>query len=352
MGAYRIPARLNAFQREMYEHLVEYKWNVLKIREPGLYEHPKKKGTFIPYDTMFPPEHQEELHPLYRPVLDIFKEPRDPRYAFKLHTMAVHMASSQIACANLFLPLMVRPEIASKVLSSIKTDMVEIATDRLDSGFAIEFWNDFDVMPEPGKGLLRDHTPRAGTDSDIAIAYRDTEGVLCLWLIEHKLTEAAFTTCGGYKSHSNKDKTRCLSGASVVEDPSKCHYHSACRYEYWNITQANRDVFPLDDFGNSPCPFKGGMNQLWRNQLLATAIEKSPDWPYERVYFSVVYHPGNESLNHSMEAFKALLGTEDKFFSFTSDVVIGAARNVDDPDIRKWVKWYERLYMLNTGATQ
>jgi hypothetical protein len=77
----------------------------------------------------------------------------------KARATAVHMASSQVACANMFLPLMVRPKVAASVLSTIKTDMAEIATERRDSGFAIELWNDFDVVPKSGKpGLdgLRD----------------------------------------------------------------------------------------------------------------------------------------------------------------------------------------------------
>ena len=337
----------------MYEHLVEYKWNVLKVTEPGLYEHPRKKGTFIEYDAMFPATEQDKLHPVYRPVVDMFRNPRDLRYSFKVHEMAVHMASSQVACANLFLPLMVKPVIAARVLSTIKTDMDEIATDRLDGGFAIEFWNDFDVLPKPGKGLLRDHTPFAGTDSDIAIAYRDKDGVLCLWLIEHKLTEAEFTTCGGYKSKRNQDQERCKHGAQVVSDPNMCHYQSACGYTYWDITQANRDLFPLDDIGaGDACPFKGGMNQLWRNQLLATAIERSPDWPYKRVYFSVVHHPGNTHLDASMTAFKRLVRESDRFFWFTPDRIIDAAKSEQDAGIRDWVKWYEELYFPRSELTR
>jgi hypothetical protein len=330
----------------MYEHLVDYKWSVLNVREPGRYEHPKKKGTFIEYDTMFPDTLRQEFHPVYRPVVDLFRTSRDPRYSFKVHEMAVHMASSQVACANLFLPLMVKPKVAAIVLSTIKKDMVEIATDCLDSGFAIEFWNDFDVIPKPGKGILKDHSPVAGTDADIAIAYRDKDGVLCLWLIEHKLTEDEFTTCGGYKSSKNKDRARCNHGARVVSNPDDCHYQSACRYAYWDITLANRDVFRLGDVRDEPCPFMGGVNQLWRNMLLATAIERSDNWPYRRAYFSVVHHPDNESLSGSMNAFDELLGSKDRFSSFTSRAVMDAARGVPDEDVRAWVDWYERLYAL------
>jgi hypothetical protein len=48
--------------------------------------------------------------------------------------------------------------------------------------------------------VLNDHTNVSGTDADIAIAYYDNLGNLNLWMIEHKLTEVEFTTCGGFKS--------------------------------------------------------------------------------------------------------------------------------------------------------
>jgi len=69
------------------------------------------------------------------------------------------------------------------------------------------------------------------------------------------------------------------------------------------------------------CPFKGGMNQLWRNLLLATSIENStsPKWPYKKVFFSVAHHPKNVSLMPSISEFKKLIGYSDRFFAFTSD---------------------------------
>ena len=105
-------------------------------------------------------------------------------------------------------------------------------------------------------------------------------------------------------------------------------------------------MFPLSGLDGLPCPFMGGVNQLWRNQLLALSIEKSPDWPYKRVYFSVVYHPGNQHLKSSMESFKQILGDTDRFFWFPSSRIIDAARDEEDADMRDWVAWYEQLYAL------
>lgn len=71
------------------------------------------------------------------------------------------------------------------------------------------------------------------------------------------------------------------------------------------------------------CPFRGGMNQLWRNQLLAMALEK--EGTYKKVYFSVVHHPENHFLYKSMSEYAKLTDHSSKFNSFTSDKLIDAA---------------------------
>ena len=71
----------------------------------------------------------------------------------------------------------------------------------------------------------------------------------------------------------------------------------------------------------------GGMNQLWRNQLLTASIEtsSSPRWPYKKVFFSVVHHPKNNALQPSMRAFQALLNDpEEKHYGFSLYVTSAA----------------------------
>jgi len=340
---YRLPGSLNEFQTAMYVHLINYKWDVLGIPDPGEY---KRKGKTYLYDAMFPQDVQDELHPLHRPILDRFLE-HQRNYPFKLHPMAKHMASSQLACANLFLPLMIFPEAAAEVLRVVKPDLAGIATDRLDEGFKIEFWNDPDVVSDGGKGLLGDHCPRSGTDSDFAIAYRDAEGKLCLWLIEHKLAEAEFTRCGGARSKGRLETHRCDSAPDILEDLDLCYYQSVRAFNYWPLTLEHGWVFPRRNIeAAGGCPFIGGMNQLWRNQLLAAAIEKSSDWPYEKVFFSVVHHPRNPSLIDSMEAFRALLDESDRFSWFTSDSIVNAAKKSGSSEVRDWAEWYGGLYWV------
>jgi len=264
-------------------------------------------------------------------------------FHFKSHKFADHMASSQIACANLFLPIMAVPDLAPAILQSVKPDIAKIDTEKLDNGFRIEFWDEPDNM-------LGDHNKSTGTDADFAIAYRNHDGQLCLWLIEHKLTEAEFTTCGGARSKGRKaGNFSCDSTTDILQNLDLCYYHGKCAYNYWPITLANETTFPREHLlSHTECPFKGGMNQLWRNVVLALAIENASTGSYaeyEKVYFSVCHHPQNDALNASMETFKTLLGEKDRFSSFSGDPLVKAADESNSPEMKKWAAWYKDLYL-------
>lgn len=340
MTQYRMPGNLSDSQAKMYKHLIDYKRSVLRIEEPGKYAGRK-------YDAVLPDEFKGQLPHLYEPVRQRFID-HQQTFHFKTHKFADHMASSQIACANLFLPIMAQPAVAPAILKAVKPDLASIATDQLDAGFRIEFWDEVQNDAAGQNGLLGDHNSTAGTDADCAIAYRNHDNQLCLWLIEHKLTEAEFTTCGGAKSKGRQaGKHSCDSIAEILKNPNFCYYHSACRYEYWNITGRYPDEFPLSNLLKAgECPFKGGLNQLWRNQLLAIAIEKSPEWPYEKVFFSVVHHPGNTALAASMDEFMALTGNSGRFTRFTADRLVNPAKSCGSTELMDWAKWYNNLYLV------
>jgi len=253
------------------------------------------------------------------------------------------MASSQAANVNLFLPILLSTH-ANKILRLLKSDFKKLAVNELYKGFRIEYW---DGNSNKEKGLLGDHNARSGTDSDIAIAYYNQKDELCLWLIEHKLTEREFTVCGGFKSKA-RDKSKHLCEKSfeeICQNNNLCYYHDVRNSNYWDITTVNKDFFKNSD-ANTGCPFKNGRNQLWRNQLLGFAIEQNEKQPYKEVSFSVVHHPNNTHLNKSMEQYKELIGNNSKFFSFTSKEVIDSASKIKDKELEKWVDWYKELYMV------
>jgi len=210
---------------------------------------------------------------------------------------------------------------------------------QLDHGYRIEFWD------EPF-GNLNDKTPVSGTDTDIAIAYYNHQDELCLWLIEHKLTESEFTTCGGFKSQGRQPKHDCSKSFSdILADKHLCYYHDVRQFNYWNITAANQAFFP-NYSQHAHCPFQGGLNQLWRNQLLGLSIEQDERQPYQHVTFSVVKHPRNIHLDRSLADYRELIADNPKFSAFTSADVLAAASVLHDPEVDRWVTWYRELYAL------
>lgn len=335
---YKLPSTLNKFQKEMYVHLINYKWNTLKIKDVGFN---KYKGEYIEYDAILPENVRDTLPIIYPNILNDLKKHNDLFY-FKLHRHFNHMASSQAANVNLFLPVLLSPK-ANDILHKIKPDF-KLAVKELYKGFRIEYW---DGNSNKEEGLLKDHNARSGTDSDIAIAYYNHDNELCLWLIEHKLTEREFTVCGGSKS-PKRDKTKHVCDKSfheIVDKKNYCYYHDVRENNYWNITDKNKSFFVnYKDFPS--CPFKKGMNQLWRNQLLGFAVEEDDKNDFKHVCFSVVHHPDNHYLDKSINDYKNLIDNKSKFSSFTSKDVIDAASVVDDKDINKWISWYKELYRV------
>jgi hypothetical protein len=63
------------------------------------------------------------------------------KYPFRIHTYFYHMASSQAANINLFLPVLLHPA-ADANLASLKPDFAALARSELDHGYRIEFWDE------------------------------------------------------------------------------------------------------------------------------------------------------------------------------------------------------------------
>ena len=326
------------FRDRIYSYLVAYKEKYI-TEKYGMY-----KG--VEYPEFLPEEYWNDDVPvmLYHGIREMVADIQKSEFKYKPHIFAnKHVASSQTACINLFVPVLESGSV-NEILKSIVAcpkDFKCVAEKHLFHGYRFEFW---DSTSEASKGLLGDHTKQAGTDSDVAIAYYNTKDELCLWLIEHKLTEQEFTVCGGYKSKGNdeegKEKCRTCSMEDILNNPDVCYYHRVCKYNYWNIIKNGGAEFYTNDYDGKGCPFRGGMNQLWRNQLLAMALEK--EGTYKSVCFSVVHHLDNHFLDKSINAYAKLTGNSPKFNSFTSDKLIDAASI--DGGLKEWTEWYREVY--------
>jgi hypothetical protein len=129
-----------------------------------------------------------------------------------------------------------------------------------------------------------------------------------------------------------------------MEDSSKCYYQYHCNYDYWNITNSS-DLFDQSILSSqTKCPFIGGANQLWRNQLMGHAIKEKGE--YERVHFSVVHHPENNDLQKTIAEYEQMLSDKGLFSVFTSEQILDAALKIQNDDISEWAKWYSGLYRI------
>lgn len=326
---YRLSNTLNPFQLEMQVHLVNWKWAHI-TRAPLLHRgHPN--------DALLPEPFASRYAMLYPSIRSTFKL-HQQNFPFRSHRYFNHVASSQVANVNLFLPVVLHSN-ANVILRELNPDFARLALSELDHGYRLEYWD------EP-YGTLGDRTPISGTDADIAIAYYNHENELCLWMIEHKLTESEFTVCGGSKSKGRTAIHDCSKSFSeILADKQVCYYHSTNCYNFWNITDANRAFF-VNHAKHLKCPFMGGMNQLWRNQLLGLSIEQDERQPYKHVIFSVVKHPRNTYLDQSLAEYEDLVANNPKFSVFTSKDVLGAAADLQDPELDQWIAWYRDLYAI------
>lgn len=326
---YCLSNTLNPFQLEMQVHLVNWKWAHV-TRAPFLHRgHPNDALLPQPFASRCP-----MLYPAIRTTFEHHKQ----KFQVRLHKYFNHVASSQVANVNLFLPVLLYSN-ANVILRELNTDFARLAPSELDRGYRLEYWD------EP-YGTLGDRTHISGTDADIAIAYYNHDNELCLWLIEHKLTESEFTTCGGSKSKGRTAIHDCSKPFSeILADKSVCYYHSANHYNFWNITDANRTFF-VNHAQHAHCPFQGGLNQLWRNQLLGLSVEQDEHQPFRHVTFSVAKHPRNTYLDQSLAEYQDLIANNLKFSIFTSKDVLDAAAGLNDPELNQWITWYRDLYAL------
>lgn len=334
--SYKLPETLSEFQQNLFINLINLKWD-MGILEPGL-----RNG--VEYDAIIPKDYQNQLPMLYEHIKTDFKKHCNMYPTTKLHPDFYHMVSSQVATLNLLLPILLS-NTSNEVLAKLKPDFAELATDKLYKGFRFEFW---DGVGNSETGLLYDHEGGIGTDSDMAIAYYNHHNELCLWMIEHKLKEQEFTTCGGFRSKArDKTKHRCNSSfKAILENKNLCVYHDHFNYNYWNLTQDYSSHFQNFEAYQS-CPFQLGINQLWRNQLLGFAIANVKEGPfkdYKNVYFSVVKHPQNIALNSVISEYQSMMRDTDVFSVFTSDQFVKAAMDYGNPDMINWSQWYQKAY--------
>jgi hypothetical protein len=333
---YKLPHSLNEFQKRMYAHLIEWKWkNITTL--PGKHN---SHGGEKEYDAVLPENVRDSLPLIYPPVRGELAA-HLKLFPFSFHRYFHSMASSQAAVINLFLPLLLHPG-ANAIFRQVKPGFKSLATDKLYKGFRLGFRG---RTGEDCKEVLADYHAGSCTEAGIAIAYYNNGGELCLWLINHKFTEKDFTHCRVSRSKGqDPDRHFCDRPFSeITARKNLCYYHDVKGFRYWELSEAWESFF-VNHHELGECPFRCGMNELWRIQLMALAIEAGNEYP--NVFLSVVKHPGNNSVDKTINAYKRLIGNDPSFSVINSSEIVSAAQSLNELRLNRWVEWYRGLYMV------
>ena len=259
----------------------------------------------------------------------------------KLHESAAHLLSSQALSFNLFLPFR---EGARERLSECVADLV-------GTRLRVEEVR-FEWVP-PGRllGELNGDRPVGGepaTAVDVVLWSRLANGRRAAVLIEVKLTEGGFTTCGGRRSRANGRTDVCESAQLFFADPDACYLRrpkgKRRDRRYWQIFAAShgsvRDAFPGADI-DGQCPFAGNAQQPMRNLAIARALEQEET--VAQAWFALCAHDHNPDVNGHWEAWRALLPDPGMALSLPVSAVIRAG---EAEGYGAWAQWMRQRYRL------
>ena len=128
---YYLPSNLTSEQEAIYVQIIDWKRKNITTQR-GLYRGHE-------YDAIFPDE-TPVPEMLYKPIIPLLDKMQQGKFAYKPHKFAFHAVSSQTACINLFMPLLLSED-ADRILPMIPgcpADFSKIARDKL-----------FRKLPEP-----------------------------------------------------------------------------------------------------------------------------------------------------------------------------------------------------------
>jgi hypothetical protein len=261
----------------------------------------------------------------------------------RLHDFAAAITSSQMFALNLFLPWREGPRTALD--DSIGRAIgARVVIDRVS----------FEWVP-PGAllGEIDDDKPRAdepATGVDVMLWGQDADDAPIAILVEVKLTEAGFTTCGGRDSPRNRRTDVCASAATFFASPTACYLQrtsgKTCDRRYWEIFERSngsvRAAFPGADV-NGSCPFAGHAQQPMRNLALAHALVQGG--VVARSWFLLCAHDDNPDVASHWHAWRALLGADQPAPILAASLVVAAGRADGRAD---WADWMATRYRLPT----
>ena len=307
----------NPWQNKVYQRMAEF------LIDKGVTTFGKSKGGKM-YKHLLRIE-QAELNFITKEIFKATEERFDDHKAGDSNRALTNTAASQPYCFNLVIYLnQHKEEIANKLFSKLLEKNIFITH----------------IEPEftPNKTeSIGDQSEIGGTDADIAVFYtyeNDKKGVL---LIEFKFIEAEFSVCSSYKGSSKKKdethqekeerirktkeiQTTCSSiefypKLLQTKENSSCGYKR--KYDNWELTENSKVIDINKIISSSACPFRFGLNQLWRNMLLAEQVARARK--LDEFGFWVLSPSGNDEYLWKQKKSEKLGETEKQFRNILTD---------------------------------
>jgi hypothetical protein len=277
-------SRQNSFEQQEVIRQVKFKRQMWpELGNGRLSKHPDHT-----YPHILPDGHERDaFYPLIADrILKYFMDDE-----ISLHTEALNLKSSQVACLNFLFPFKENLDLATRAFRNFLPGLREV------TAIVFEY-----TGPEGATAWLGE--PRSGrrgqnrTSIDAAIFWWDDEGRKRASLVEWKYTERNFGQCSAYHGAEKKERELC-EGINVAEEPfpaASCLLTSGKRHRsrrYWEHMDA-AGISLAAFSGVRGCPFQGPFYQLLRQFLLGyyLKMEGAVD-DYEIVSFSFL---GNKFL--------------------------------------------------------
>ena len=252
----------NAWQKKVYKKMSKYLEDILEINDYGT----SRNGTCYKHLlTVEQAKYNFITEAIWAATIARFGSHK----AGDLNRILTNTVASQAYCFNLVIYLKQHLYLADKLFSYF------LGKDVLVRHIEPEFTpnqNDLAGLERNDDESIGDQNAYSGTDSDIAVFYNYNNNQKGMLLIEFKFIEDEFSVCTSYarkKVINEVCRTERFYSDMVSCKNALCGYN---KYLNWPLTTKSKAVDIHKVKFSNECPFRLGLNQLWRNMLLAEQV--------------------------------------------------------------------------------
>ncbi len=261
---------------------------------------------------------------------DLRDAAREAAADIRLHDYARARNSSMVFAFNLMLPFQRHPLVLGAPFAEVSWQRVTLE------------WT------PPGQLLaeIRGEVPgprEAATAIDALLEGQRPDGARVAVLVEVKLSEAGFSSCGGAVSRCNRERFGCDDAQAMLAEPHRCYLtqprHQRRPRRYWEIfARAHGSLaaaFP--SAGSGPCPFRGHGQQLMRQHALALAMEQ--EGLADVAWLVLLHHDHNPDVPVHFDAYRATVADPRRLLRWPAARLLEAGP-------ADWAAWMRHRYHL------